>query len=149
MNREFVSRVEVLDKMWMGWWQETHSSRKWRRCLQWACGCGTGYMVPRWDENFHGPGLGDVSIDIFGTRDILPIQLPRDHDLQKAYAVLIRKRNAARSGENARTWPEFADQIVADRDAPCRLPKSRLKDRALLRSAILNRFAGWQHHPRG
>ena len=139
LNREYVSRVEVLDKMWMGWWQETHSSRKWRRCLQWACGTGTGYMVPRWDADFHGPGMGDVSIDIFGPRDILPIQLPRDHDLQKAYAVLIRKETPLDLAR--RTYPDFADQIVADRDAPAGFRKAVSKVQRFA-SAILNRFAG-------
>jgi hypothetical protein len=139
LNRDYVSRVEVMDKLFAGFWAETHATRKWRKCLQWACGTGTGYMVPRWDENFHAPGIGDISIDIFGPRDVLPIQLPRDHDLQKAYAVLIRKETPLDLAR--RTWPDQADQIVADRDAPAGFRKVVTQVQRFA-SAILNRFAG-------
>ena len=138
-NREYVSRVEVLDKMFSSWWSETLATRNWRRCLQWACGCGTGYIVPRWDADFHGPGLGDIRLDVFGPRDVLPIQLPRDHNLQKAYAVLIRKETPLDLAR--RTYPLYADQIVADRDAPSGFRKA-VSQVQRYASAILNRYAG-------
>jgi hypothetical protein len=139
MNREFVSRVEVLDKLFMGWWAETSADRSWRKCLQWACACGTGYMVPRWDANFHGLGKGDIVIDILGARDVIPIQIPRSHDLQKAYAVLLRKETPLDLAR--RTWPDLADRIVADRESPAGFKKAVSKV-ARYAAAVLNMFAG-------
>ncbi len=138
-NREFLNRVEVLDKLFMGFWNGTAADRSWRTCLQWAAGTGTGYMCPRWDPDFHGPGQGDIRIDIKGPRHVLPIQLPANHDLQQAYAVLICSPTPLDLAR--RTWPEFADQIVADRETPAGFRKVVTQVQRYA-SAVLNKYAG-------
>ncbi len=138
-NRDFVNRVEVVDKMWLGWWNVTSADRSWRTGLQWACGAGTSYLCPRWDADFHGPSKGDIRIDVKGPRHVLPIQLPANHDLQQAYAVLICSPTPLDLAR--RTWPEFADLIVADRETPTGFRKVITQVQRYA-SAVLNKYAG-------
>lgn len=138
-NRDLVDRVEVFDKLFMGWWNETAVDHSWKECLKYACACGTGYLVPRWDDNFHAPGKGDIRVDYYGPKDIIPIQLPRSHDLQKAYAVGIRKETPLDLAR--RTYPEHAHRIFADRESPAGFKKA-VTAVARYASAVLNRW-GW------
>jgi hypothetical protein len=138
-NRNFVDRVEVYDKLFTGWWSETGADFAWKECLKYATACGTGYLVPRWDNDFHGPGQGDIRLDWYGPRDILVVQIPRSHDIQKAYAVGIRKETPLDLAR--RTWPEHASRIVADRESPAGFKKA-VSAVARYASAVLNRF-GW------
>ena len=136
-NKDFVGKIESLDKLWLGWWNETSADRSYRKFLQYACACGTAYFVPRWDPNFHGIGKGDIRLDVFGPRQILPIQLPANHDLQQAYAVIIVKPTPLDLAR--RTWPEFAERIVADREAPAGFRRLALKAQRYA-SYVMNRF---------
>lgn len=136
-NRDLVKRVQILDRLFMGWWEETGADFWWKDCLKWACACGTGYMVPRWDKDFYGPGMGDIVLDIFGPKDVVVIQPPRNHDMQKAYAVGFRRETPLDLVR--RTWPERAQEIVADRDMPSGFKKA-VPAVARYASAVLNRY---------
>lgn len=115
-NKLLDAGTNILNKMLKAWWQSSFADRQIRGALQYSAGEGSGYVVPLWSRDFWVAGRGDIKLHLAGARDILPVQIGRDNDLQKAYAVTIRAEvpiNKARA-----TYPTFADQIIPDRNSP-------------------------------
>lgn len=124
------------------WFQQAHTHETFRQGIQYAVALGTCYMWQVWDKNFHGPGQGDVRMTALAPDDVFLIQLPKDHDLQRAYAVIIREElpiNLARrmyAGENA----AFAAALQPDRDAPGWLEKGLRKVQQLVGGSPIFKF---------
>lgn len=115
-NKLFDQHVNVQNKMLRAWWQSSFADRKVRDALQYSAGEGTGYIIPLWSKDYWVAGRGDIKFHTVGSRDVLPVQIGRDNDLQQAYAVSVRAEipiNKARA-----TYPLFADLIVPDRSSP-------------------------------
>lgn len=115
-NREYDDQCVVLNKLTNGWWHNTFADRAIRKGLQYAVGLGTGYVGPVWEKDFWCYGRGDIKLHTYGPRDVLPIQLPHDFDLQRAYAVIIRTEVPLAMAHAM--YPEYADLIQADRTRP-------------------------------
>lgn len=114
-NPEFLAASQQLNKLVYGWWLSTFADRSIRQALQWAC-VSTGWIYPIWDPNFWYPGRGDIRLNVYGPRDVLPIQMGKDLDIQQAYAVIIQQEVPI-----FRLHQEFshlADKIVPDRQNP-------------------------------
>lgn len=114
-NDEFQASANILNKLVYAWWLNTFADRSIRSAVQWAC-ISTGYIMPVWEPDYWYLGRGDINCMVYGPRDVLPIQLGRDHDLQKAYAVIIQTEVPISRLHNA--FPEFADKIKPDKDSP-------------------------------
>lgn len=82
----------VMGKMLNAWWHATFVDRSIKTALQYAATEGLGWMGLSWDLDYNFTGRGDISSHVYGARDVLPVQIGEDHDIQKAYAVIIRKR---------------------------------------------------------
>jgi hypothetical protein len=106
---EFRAQNQILNKDFMNWQVRTFADRQLRKGWQFACAAGTGYGGVRYDPNFYYKGKGDIVIDAYGPMDVLPIGLPRSHDLQKAYAVALRVETPLH--EAWRLFPDAADLI--------------------------------------
>lgn len=111
---EFTNQRDILNKSFMAWQQMTFADRQLRKAWQFACGAGTGYLGERWDRSYHYKGKGDLVWEAYGPMDVLPLGLPRNHDIQKAYSVTIKIETPLH--EARRTFPLFADQIRASRE---------------------------------
>lgn len=129
-NTEYAKRVSVSNAMSRHWWLNTFADRKYREGVQYAAVLGTGYLSPYWDSEYYGDGEGEIAISTYGPSDVLPIQIGRDNDLQKAYAVVIRNELPLFQVQEA--FPTKAHLITADRTAPGWLDRamSRLRPRA-------------------
>jgi hypothetical protein len=57
--------------------------------LAWAGTTCSGYARPRYRRDYAGSGEGSIVLDTYGASSILPVQLPRNNDLQRAYMVTI------------------------------------------------------------
>lgn len=114
-NDEFQSSANNLNKLVYSWWLSTFADRSIRAAMQWAC-VSTGYIMPVWEPDYWYLGRGDINCMVYGPRDVLPIQLGRDHDLQKAYAVIIQTEVPISRLQAA--FPEYMDKIRPDRDSP-------------------------------
>jgi hypothetical protein len=88
--KQFNKQSAVLNKLYMAWQTATFSDRAIRKVWQYASACGTGYGYMTYDPNFWRKGMGDINFSAFGPMDIIPIGVPKDHDLQKAYAVAVK-----------------------------------------------------------
>jgi hypothetical protein len=115
-NKELEPIEMVLNKLWHGWWLNTFADRSIREAVQYASVMGTGYVSPIWEKDFHFAGRGDIALHTYGPTEILPIQLPRDHDLQKAYTTVICTEVPIATAHAM--FPQFADQLVATRERP-------------------------------
>lgn len=115
-NRQAEAQCVVLNKLLAAWFQGTFADRSLREALQYAAVEGIGYASPVWERDFWGTGRGDIELLTYGAKDVLPVQMPKKHDLQRCYAVPIRTEYPIAMAHAA--WPEFADKIVPDRSQP-------------------------------
>ncbi len=140
-NRDLDKPNEILNNLLLAWYQTTFADRGIKAGLQYAAVMGTGWIGPDWKKDFWTRGRGDIAVVWNSPEDILPVQLPKDGDIQRAYAVTIREEtpiNLARAMS-----PTMAHKIVADRSAPSGLRKGIGKMASFL-SPVLNRFAADQ-----
>ena len=115
-NKQFKDQAEVLDKAYMHWFISTMADRQLRKALQFAGAEGTGYLVPEWDPGYWAPGDGEIMMQALGVDSVLPVQIsPEDWDLQKAYAVIIRRQYPI--FHVLRRFPTAAHLITPDGEA--------------------------------
>jgi len=57
-----------------------------------------------------------VDLIPLGPRDVLPVQIGRDHDLQRAYAVIVVEETPI--AQMIAQYPHYADRIKATRNSP-------------------------------
>jgi hypothetical protein len=130
-DEALYERAHMLTKLDRNWendpacnvW-ETH-----RANLQNAVVWGTGYLVQDWDKGLHGK-YGDIRLRAFAPTDVTFVQMPKNHDIQKAYMTLIREEipiNQAR-----REYPNLASTLTPDRDAPGWIQKGLEKVQRLM-----------------
>lgn len=108
-NHDYDSHALILNKMVNSWWHSTFADRAIRKALQYAFVMGTGYISPVWVRDYWGPGRGDIHLNVYGPRDVFFVQLPQDHNFQKAYAVVIKIRTPIHLAHAM--WPEQADKL--------------------------------------
>jgi hypothetical protein len=109
-NRDYDSHAVVLNKLLNSWWLNTFADRRIRQALQYAMVMGTGYISPVWRRDFWNAGRGDIYLNVYGPRDVLFVQLPPSHDIQGAYAVIIRVRTPIHMA--CAMWPTLADKFA-------------------------------------
>lgn len=114
-NELFQASADTLNKLTMAWWQQTRADRRFKAALQWAA-ISTGYLSPVWEKSMWVNGRGDIDLKVYGARDILPIQIGRDHNMQKAYAIIIC--NEVPIVQAHQMYPQFADRLKPDRETP-------------------------------
>lgn len=140
-NQQLDAQAEQLNKLLIGWYQSTFADRGLRKGLQFAGGLGTGYVGPVWEPDFWTRGRGDIVLRAYGPDQVIPTQIPMDHDLQRAYAVTLKESvpiNLARA-----MFPTMQAKIIPDRQAPNMLKKGLGRVSAFL-SPVLNRFGANQ-----
>lgn len=134
---EFDHQKKILNDCFMSWQQMTFADRKIRKAWQYAVATGTGYIGQRYDPSYYYKGKGDIVLDAYGPLDVLPLGLPRSHDLQKAYACTIRVETPIH--EAWRLFPLFRDSILASREGS--KGRGNVVARAVkFASAVLRRF---------
>jgi hypothetical protein len=140
-NKDLAEQELSLNKILSAWYHMTFADRDIRRLAQLGGGLGTGYIGPTWQSDFWNVGLGDVKLKTYAPDDVLPIQLPADGDLQRAYIVHIREAvpiNLARA-----MFPALAHKITPDREAPKGIGQLASRAKSFV-SPVLNRFASGQ-----
>lgn len=68
---------------------ESFFDRSLKGALQFALITGDGYIWPKATRSLYGRGPLRIKYDYLGALDVLPVQMPRDNDLQEAYLVTI------------------------------------------------------------
>src|SRR6266478_3484821 len=140
-NNEYQQLTMILNKMLMAWYLGTFADRSIRDALLWAGGPGTGWVSPHWEKDYWVRGRGDIVLGTFGPRDLLPVQIGKDHDIQKAYAVTIH--DEVPFARACAQHPTQIDKLVPDRSTPTWMRKGIRRVQKYL-SPALQRFGPGQ-----
>ncbi len=141
-NNKLFDVAHTLTNLDRNWYRTTYANEAHREALQYAVATGTGYLYETWDKHFWSPYRGDIRLAALAPQDVTFIQLPKNNDMQRAYAVIIKEElplNLARA-IYAETNPEFAAALTPDRDAPGWLQKGLRKVQQFVAPAL--RVAG-------
>lgn len=115
-NKDWEDQTDILNKGYMHWYLSSFADRRLREALQFAAVEGTGYLCIEWDPGYWGPSDGEIKLQALGVDAVLPVQIsPEDWDLQKAYAVIIRRQYPI--FQVIRRFPLAANLITPDGEA--------------------------------
>lgn len=106
-NRDFDRNSQILNKLHRAWYLNTFADRQLKKALQYAAVGARGYVELDWSRDFWAAGRGDLTLSAHGPRNVFPIQIGRDHDIQKAYAVIIKKEYGLMHA--CAKWPAYVD----------------------------------------
>lgn len=134
---EFRDTAIVLGKCNLHWQSKTFADRTIREAWQNATGLGTGYISIGYDPDYYAIGRGEIRIQAHGPLDVLPIGLPHDHDIQKAYAVTLRVPTPYHQA--IRMFPDYADKIRPTTEATLN-HGTVIAQSVKFASAVLKRF---------
>lgn len=141
-DNTYYDQANTLTNLDRNWYQTTKAGANYRGAIQYAVGTGTAYLLETWDKHYHSAYRGDIRLSAISPADVTFIQLPKDHDIQRAYAVIIREElpiNLARAIW-AESNPDFASSLTPDRDQPGWLAKGLQKLQQFVSPAL--RVAG-------
>jgi hypothetical protein len=79
----------MMNKVARAVYLESFFDRALKGALQYAMATGDGYIWLKYSRSMYGRGEGKIKFDYLGALDVLPVQMPRDNDLQEAYLVTI------------------------------------------------------------
>lgn len=105
----FREQSVLLNKCYTYWQGATFADRVFRKAWQNATGLGTGYCSIGYDPDYYGLGRGEIAMRAHGPLDVLPVGLPHDHDIQKAYGVALRIPTPYHQA--IAMFPDYADKI--------------------------------------
>jgi hypothetical protein len=88
-NSAYRANAEMMNKVTRALYLEQMWDRSIKSALAWASATCAGYVRPRYRRDLAGTGDGNIVLDDYGSPSILPVQLPRDGNIQRAYAVNI------------------------------------------------------------
>lgn len=115
--QEHFDRAHLLTNLDRNWERTTFSNLVIRDVLGYALGKGTGYFYEDWDKSRWGPGRGDIRLRAVDPVDVTFIQLPKTHEIQQAYVVLIRETLPLQLAKRMyASNPTFANALVPDGD---------------------------------
>lgn len=124
-NPLYDRHVEILNKLMLAWFHSKFVDRAIREALQYAAVLGTGYLQVGWEKDLWFAGRGDVSLTAKGPKDVLPIGIGSDNDIQQAAAVIIRTEVPL--SKAYAMYPTHAAYLTPDRDGPSWFTKAKEK----------------------
>lgn len=115
-DRELYDQAKILTDLDKNWHDDCGAAASTRSVLQYGLAQGTGYWYCTWDPHFHGAHMGDIRQRAVAPEDVTFVQLPKDHDIQSAYGVIIRETLPLNLAQQiySRVNPGFAERLVAD-----------------------------------
>lgn len=87
--KAFEASANMLSKTAKAIYLECFVDRSLHDALQMAAATQCGFIVPWWTRDMFGMGEGQFEFKVLGQPDVLPIQLPRDRNYQRAYIVTL------------------------------------------------------------
>lgn len=88
-NESFRKEADMLNKVTKAVYLESFVDRSLRDALQFGAVTGSGFLHPMYSRSMFGAGEGEFVFKALGQPDVLPVQLPRDRNYQKAYIVTL------------------------------------------------------------
>lgn len=85
----YSTSATMMNKVARAVYLESFFDRSLKGALQYAMATGDGYIWTKYSRSRYGRGEGRIKFDYLGSLDVLPVQMPRDNDIQEAYLVTI------------------------------------------------------------
>lgn len=85
----YANSATMMNKVARAVYLESFFDRALKGALQYAMATGDGYIWLKYSRSMYGRGEGRIKFDYLGSLDVLPVQMPRDNDIQEAYIVTI------------------------------------------------------------
>jgi hypothetical protein len=138
VSQSLYAQAGVLTALDHNWFHLPQTIESHRTLAQLAVTLGTGYAWQTWDPHFHGTYKGDIRLQALAPDRVTFVQLPSDHDIQRAYITLIREELPITLAKRIyrRTNPAFAESLLPDRDAPGWIAKGLKKVQQFLSPAL-------------
>ena len=89
-NDAFRDEANMMNKVTKSVYLESFVDRSLRDALQFAAVSGGGFIYPYYSRSKFGSGEGEFVFKALGQPDVLPVQMGRDRNYQKAYIVTLR-----------------------------------------------------------
>lgn len=105
----YTSWASMMNKVARAVYLESFFDRSLKGALQMAGITGDGYIWPKATRKMYGRGELSIKFDYLGALDVLPVQMPRDNDLQEAYIVTICDFVPVARAHSM--FPMFADRL--------------------------------------
>lgn len=141
-DQTLYDQAHVLTNLDRNLYRTAQIPRAFRSALQHGVAKGTAYLWEFWNPTFYSPYRGDIELQALDPGDVTFVQIGKDHDIQKAYGVLIREElpiNVARAKYASRNRA-FAQALTPDRDSPGWIARGLHKVQQFLAPAL--RVAG-------
>jgi hypothetical protein len=87
--KAFEKHANMMSKVAKSVYLECFVDRALRDALQMAAATQCGFIHPIYSRGMFGMGEGEFRFVVLGQPDVLPVQLPRDRDYQRAYIVTL------------------------------------------------------------
>ena len=88
-NEAFEAHADMMSKTAKAIYLECFVDRQLKDALQFAAATQCGFLHPFYSRSMFGAGDGEFRFLALGQPDVLPVQLPRDRDYQRAYIVTL------------------------------------------------------------
>lgn len=136
---DLEKQQKILNDLYMDWHVSNSVDRSYRTTFQNAAVKGTGWMATRVTKmNLGVSGETQTVIDNYDYKEVVPIQLGRDKQIQNAYGCIIV--NTVPIARAHAMYPDLQDKIVPDRQAPAAVRKA-VKSLGRVGSAVLAMFS--------
>lgn len=117
-DETLLKHARIQNGLDRDWYKRAFVDRKLKSLLQLSLVEATGYISPIWNPSLdiYGNNQGGIELKLYRFNEILPIQIGKDFDLQRAYAVILIDElplNRAR-----KLFWRKASQIHAERGEP-------------------------------
>ena len=88
-SKAFESHANMMSKVAKAVYLDCFVDRALKDALQMAAATQCGFLHPIYSRGMYGAGDGEFRFMALGQPDVLPVQLPRDRDYQRAYIVTL------------------------------------------------------------
>jgi hypothetical protein len=115
---DLESQQRILNDLYIDWHITNDADRWYRTGMQNGAVKGTGWLSPRWTKtNLGVSGEGRIVIDNYDHKEVVPIQLGKDRDIQNAYGIHIVNTDTPIARAHA-MFPDYQDKLSPDRAVP-------------------------------
>ncbi len=131
-NPQFQSQADVLGKLARSWWVNTFADLQLAHVIRYSAGLGTGYVKVDWDASA-ASGQGDIVLNPWDPRDVLPIRPTYSQSIQSWEGVILRR--AMTINELRARYPDHLGSLVDEND-PSYLTRAWTRARQLLSKIV-------------
>jgi hypothetical protein len=108
-NSAFTEHADMMNKVAQVIYLKYFVDRSLRDALQFGGLTGMGAISPGYSRGMFGMGKGAFTFDALSQLDVLPVQLPKNRDYQRAYVVTTARMQGV--AEAHALFPAFQDKL--------------------------------------